>query len=94
MEGTRNLAARAGRWSARHRRKAIIGWFVFVVLALLVGGAIGTEELQDEDAGVGEAREADQAVADAFPENPDETVLVQSRDACDRRPARLPRGCR
>lgn len=81
MEGSStNLAARAGRWSARHRWKAIIGWFVFVVLALMAGSAIGTEELQDEDAGVGEAREADQAVADAFPENPAETVLVQSRE--------------
>jgi uncharacterized membrane protein YdfJ with MMPL/SSD domain len=80
IKGTTNLAARAGRWSARHRRKAIIGWFAFVVLALVVGNSIGTEELQAEDAGVGEAREADQAVADAFPENPDETVLVQSRD--------------
>jgi uncharacterized membrane protein YdfJ with MMPL/SSD domain len=78
MERSRNFAARAGRWSARHRRKAIVGWLAFVILALMAGSSIGTEELQDEDSGVGEAREADQAVADAFPENPDETVLVQS----------------
>jgi RND superfamily putative drug exporter len=80
MQRSTNLAARAGRWSARHRKTAIIGWFVFVVVALMAGGAIGTEELQDEDAGVGEAREADQVLADAFPENPAETVLVQSSD--------------
>ena len=81
MEGTRNLAARAGAWSARHRAKAIIGWLVFVVLAVMVGGSVGTESIEDEDSGVGEAREADQAVADAFPENAEETVLVQSEDA-------------
>jgi uncharacterized membrane protein YdfJ with MMPL/SSD domain len=81
VEGTRNLAARAGGWSARHRAKAIIGWLAFVVLAVMVGGSIGTETLEDEDAGVGEAREADQVVADAFPENAEETVLIQSEDA-------------
>ena len=81
MEGTRNLAARAGRWSARHRAKAITGWVAFVVLAVIVGGSVGTETLEDEEAGVGEAREADQVVADAYPENAAETVLIQSEDA-------------
>ncbi|HEX6586181.1 MAG TPA: MMPL family transporter, partial [Solirubrobacterales bacterium] len=78
MEGTTNVAARAGRWSARHRGKAIVGWLVFVVLAVFVGGSIGTEQIADEDQSVGEAREADHAVADAFPDNADETVLIQS----------------
>jgi uncharacterized membrane protein YdfJ with MMPL/SSD domain len=81
LEGTRNLAARAGAWSARHRAKAIIGWLVFVVLAVMVGGSVGTKTIEDEDAGVGEAREADRAVADAFPENAEETVLIQSENA-------------
>jgi uncharacterized membrane protein YdfJ with MMPL/SSD domain len=81
LEGTRNLAARAGRWSARHRAKAIIGWLVFVVLAVMVGGSVGTESIEDEDQGVGEAREADHAVADAFPENANETVLIQSENS-------------
>jgi len=75
-----NLAARAGGWSARHRATAIIGWLAFVVLAVMVGGSVGTESIEDEDQGVGETREADHAVADAFPQNADETVLVQSED--------------
>jgi uncharacterized membrane protein YdfJ with MMPL/SSD domain len=79
LEGTRNLAARAGDWSARHPAKAVIGWLVFVVLAVMVGGSIGTEQIQDEDQEVGESREAAHAIADAFPENADETVLVQSK---------------
>ena len=53
---------------------------VFVVLAVFIGGSVGTESIEDEDQGVGEAREADHAIADAFPENADETVLVQSKD--------------
>jgi RND superfamily putative drug exporter len=81
MENTRNLAARIGGWSARHGWKAIAGWLAFVVLAVVVGGSIGTTSIEDEDLGVGEARTADQTVADAFPQNADETVLIQSRDA-------------
>ena len=33
----RNIAARAGRWSAQHRKKAIIGWLLFVALATVIG---------------------------------------------------------
>ncbi len=29
----RNLAARAGRWSAQHRKTAILGWILFVLVA-------------------------------------------------------------
>ena len=32
------LAARAGRWSAQHRRKAIFGWLAFVIVAFGLGG--------------------------------------------------------
>ena len=36
----RNLAARAGRWSAQHRKQAILGWLAFVIIATVAGGAI------------------------------------------------------
>ena len=63
-----NLAARAGRWSAQHRKRAILGWIAFVVLATVIGGAVGQRMLADEDMGNGESRAADQAVAAAgFP---------------------------
>ena len=77
MEGPTNLAARAGAWSARHRAAAIGGWLAFVILTLAVGGAIGTTKLEDEELGVGETKEADQVVAEAFAENAEETVLIQ-----------------
>jgi hypothetical protein len=38
MDSTKNLAARAGRWSAHHRKKAIFGWLAFVIVAVVVGG--------------------------------------------------------
>ena len=50
----RNLAARAGYWSAKHRKIAIGGWLAFVVAAFIIGGAIGTNTLADEDTGNGE----------------------------------------
>jgi len=77
----RNLAARAGHWSARHRKTAIFGWLAFVVIAFVLGGAIGTKTLADEDTGNGESRLADTAISKAdFPDSDDEQVLVTARD--------------
>ena len=45
--GKKNLAQRAGMWSARHRKTAIIGWLVFVVLALFVGSMYGADNPPD-----------------------------------------------
>jgi RND superfamily putative drug exporter len=76
----RNLAARAGHWSARHRRIAILGWLAFVVIAFVVGGAVGTKSLKDADSGNGESQRADRAIDNAnFPDKADEQVLVSAR---------------
>ena len=76
-----NFAARAGRWSAQHRKKAILGWFAFVILATVIGGMVGTKMLADEDTGNGESKRGDQIVEAAdFPEQTSETVLVQGKD--------------
>ncbi|MBE2316698.1 MMPL family transporter [Solirubrobacter sp. CPCC 204708] len=77
----RNLAARAGHWSARHRKTAIFGWLAFVVIAFVLGGAIGTNSLEPEDTGNGSSAVADKAIAAAdFPDKADEQVLVTARD--------------
>jgi len=76
-----NLAARAGRWSAQHRKKAIFGWLAFVIIAFIIGGAVGTKTLAPEDQGNGSSKAADQAIANSdFPDESSEQVLVQSRD--------------
>ena len=78
---SRNFAARAGRWSAQHRKKAILGWFAFVIIATVLGGMVGTKTLADEDTGNGESKRADQIVEAAdFPEQTGETILVQGKD--------------
>jgi uncharacterized membrane protein YdfJ with MMPL/SSD domain len=40
-----SIAARMGRWSARHRRRAITGWITFVVLATSLAGNVGVKKL-------------------------------------------------
>ena len=74
-----NLAARAGRWSAQHRKTAILGWLAFVAIAFVIGGAVGTQTLAQEDMGNGSSRVADQARADTFPKEAGESILVQAK---------------
>jgi RND superfamily putative drug exporter len=78
VEKRRNLAARAGRWSAQHRKLAIWGWITFVVAAVVAGGAFGTKTLSDNEEGVGESGRADQALERGFPEAAREQVLIQA----------------
>ncbi len=80
MNEPRNIAARAGRWSAQHRKKAIFGWLAFVILAFAIGGAVGTNTLENQESGVGESGKASKAEFDAFPKKAEESVLVQSRE--------------
>ena len=68
MQQSRNIAARAGRWSARHRKTAVLGWIVFVVLAFMVGSNIGTRHLTHEESGVGDSGRAAQITKDAYPD--------------------------
>jgi len=72
------LAARMGRWSARHRKTAIWGWLGFVVVAVLVSGEIGQKEITTVDQYVGESRRAEQALDRAGLRPNGEVVLVQS----------------
>src|SRR3954468_11507903 len=79
VQPSNNIAARAGRWSARHRKTAIIGWLTFVIAAFMIGGSLGTKELDTQHSGVGESGRAAEIVAKAFPdEKSGEQVLVQS----------------
>ncbi len=78
MKQTRNLAARAGHWSATHRKTAIWGWIAFVLVAFVIGSSVGIRTLDDDQLGVGESGRADKTVSGAFPSKADEQVLVQS----------------
>src|SRR4051812_30535309 len=67
-----------GRWSARHWKTAVGGWLVFVALAFVVGGQLGTKALDQERAGVRDSGIAAKTHADAYPKVVGETVLVSS----------------
>ncbi len=74
------FAARAGRWSAQHRKAAVFTWIAFVVAAFAIGNmVVGSREMNDRDSGVGESGRAEQILYDAFPQRADETVLVATR---------------
>jgi uncharacterized membrane protein YdfJ with MMPL/SSD domain len=74
----KNLAARAGHWSATHRKAAIFGWLGFVVLAVLVGNAVGQNQIHGADQFSGESRRAERALYASGLRPNDEHVLVQS----------------
>jgi RND superfamily putative drug exporter len=73
------LAAAVGGWSARHRKTAVLGWLLFVVLATVLGGMAGSLHTTAKDNGLGQSGRADQLIAAAGLHSPaTETVLIQS----------------
>ena len=80
LKRSTNIAARMGRWSAKHRKTAIFGWLAFVVAAFAIGGAVGMQTIDQNDTNVGQARKADHIIRDAGFKLDEqmEYVLVQS----------------
>src|SRR3954470_21032646 len=74
----RNLAARAGHWSATHRKTAIFGWLGFVVVAFMIGNAVAPKEMHGADDFSGESGRAETALYDSGLRPNDENVMVQS----------------
>jgi RND superfamily putative drug exporter len=90
LKRSSNFAARMGRWSAGHRKTAILGWLAFVIASVVVGGAVGTKFLEPSELNVGEAKRADKLIADAGFDRDDEQtefVLVQSKTLTTKDPA-------
>jgi uncharacterized membrane protein YdfJ with MMPL/SSD domain len=82
-----NLAARAGRWSAAHWKTATFGWIAFVVLALVIGGAVGSRQLKDNEGIPGESGRMETVLEESFKQPAGETVLVESRRLTTKSPA-------
>src|SRR5207248_11492109 len=80
LKQSNNIAARMGRWSANHWKTAVFGWIAFVVAALFIGQLVGTKNIDENDANVGQSHRADHILKDAgFQSDPQtEIVLVQS----------------
>ena len=80
MSSSENLASRAARWSAAHRKAAVLGWLAFVLVATAIGSAAGMVTLKAGEGENGESRLADQTLAAQFPrERAAEVVLIESR---------------
>src|SRR4051794_9304287 len=87
VQKKQNLAARAGQWSAQHRKKAIFGWLAFVIAAMFIGGNIGTKTIpSDEDGVVGDAHQAAQTVKAHYPQTAPEQVFIHSASGSPRDP--------
>jgi RND superfamily putative drug exporter len=82
-----NIAARMGRWSARHWKTAVIGWIVFVVVSVALGSAVGTKKLTNAQSGTGSSGRADKLLDKQFKRPASEQVLVQSRSVTVRDPS-------
>ncbi len=73
-----HLAARAARWSVRHRKLAVGGWLLGVVLAIVIGSLVGTKSLKDIDYSVGEDSRAQHILAEhGYVDTATENVLIQ-----------------
>jgi RND superfamily putative drug exporter len=73
-----NLAARAGRWSAAHWKTATFGWIAFVLVAIVLGGVVGTKSLSDNEGVPGESGRMEKILDESFQRPAGETVLIQS----------------
>ena len=76
LERSNNIAARMGRWSASHWKTAVFGWLAFVLAALLIGNVVGTKQIEQEDASVGQSRKADKILQKSFPQADPQTEIV------------------
>ena len=82
----RNLAGRMGHWSATHRKTAIFGWLGFVVLAVLIGQAVGQNKIHGADNFSGESGRAEQALYGSGLRPNTEHVFIQSKNLTIRDP--------
>ncbi|WP_217201721.1 MMPL family transporter [Streptomyces buecherae] len=73
----KNLPVRMARWSAGHPWRAMVGWFVFVVLCLGTGIAVGGNPATAADYRIGEAGRAEAMAEDGgLHQRPVERVLI------------------
>ena len=83
----KGIAEKVGHWSATHRKTAIFGWIAFVAIALVGGSTLGTKQLTNAEATVGEAGVAAQVLSDSGLAPAEESVLVQSESLTSEDPA-------
>jgi len=76
-----------GRWSAAHWKTATFGWLAFVVVAFVLGGQIGTNQIDAKASGPGESGRMAKILDAGFKQPAGESVLIQSRSLVASDPA-------
>jgi uncharacterized membrane protein YdfJ with MMPL/SSD domain len=73
------LAGRLGRWSSEHRAKAILGWIVLLLVAVVAAGA-GAKLLSNSGESAGQSAKAERLLEHGgFKQPAEEQVLLQAR---------------
>jgi RND superfamily putative drug exporter len=76
--GRAPIVERVAGWSARHRKTAVFGWLLLVVVAVAVGHQLGTSNVNSYDPG--QAGRAERVLDRPVVQQPaSESVLVQGR---------------
>ena len=79
MAERQGIAAVIGGWSVRHRAVAIIGWLVFVAIAMTLGRLAGQQQMTEDQYATGDSARVIQILDDAGLRTPaQELVLVTS----------------
>jgi uncharacterized membrane protein YdfJ with MMPL/SSD domain len=78
IDTSKGLAARLGGWSARHKKSVLLGWFVFVALAMLVSTFLPANKLTKADQFTGESGRAEKTLESSFPKPAVEMILIRS----------------
>jgi putative drug exporter of the RND superfamily len=72
------VVERVAGWSARHRKTALFGWLLLVAGAVVIGGMLGTKNLNSYDPG--QAGRAERVLSSPGVVQPvSETILIQAR---------------
>jgi uncharacterized membrane protein YdfJ with MMPL/SSD domain len=87
MGSARRLTGTAGRWSATHPLLAIGIWIACVVVLLVTGHMVGTQQLTNTAYNVGQSAKAEQMLGRDFPQHANEYVLFDSRTLSVSEPA-------
>ena len=65
-------------------KKAIFGWLAFVILAVFIGGSVGTRTSPTRST-ASASRPREQTMANHFPDKSGESVLIQSQTGTNNR---------
>ncbi|MCB0894895.1 MAG: MMPL family transporter [Nocardioides sp.] len=80
-DSRQNLAATIGGWSVRHRVIAVVGWVVFVAVAMMVGSWAGQVEMTEDEYAAGDSARFEQILGETDLRTPASEMFLVTTDA-------------